>query len=204
MGQECEVGKEGYVVVELPLPPGCLPSLYRADERFQKGYLDRFPGYYFTGDGGYRDEDGYVFITGRVDDVINVAGHRLSTAEMEEVIAGHIAVAECAVFGTKDNLKGQVPIAVITTKPDRLQDDALLQAQLVQLVRDQIGAVACMKTVIIAERLPKTRSGKILRKTMRQIADDDELTIPSTIENRDVIPKIQHIINSALSKDIAA
>ncbi len=181
--QEMPPNQPGVVVVKLPLPPGTLPTLWQADQRFLDSYLNPFPGYYFTGDEGYIDDDGYVFIMGRVDDVINVAGHRLSTGAMEEVIATHPDVAECAVIGAADSFKGQLPVGFVVLKAGVNRPDAELQAELVQMMRDQIGAVASFKKVAVVARLPKTRSGKILRGTMRKIADGAAYTAPSTIDD---------------------
>ncbi len=180
-----EVGPEqpGVVTVKLPLPPGTLPTLWQADQRFLDSYVNPFPGYYFTGDEGYKDADGYVYIMGRVDDVINVAGHRLSTGAMEEVLATHQDVAECAVIGAADSFKGQLPVGFVVLKAGVNRDHAELKKELVQLVRDQIGAVAAFKEVTVVARLPKTRSGKILRGTMRKIADAAPYTVPSTIDD---------------------
>lgn len=191
-GELCHPGEEGYVAIKLPLPPGCLPTLWGDNERFRKGYLEKFPGYYFSGDGGYIDTDGYFFITGRVDDIINVAGHRLSTAEMEEVVASHKAVAECCVVGIEDELKGQIPLALIVAKTGEEANLEQIEKEVVQLVRQQIGAVAALKMVVPVARLPKTRSGKILRKIIRAIADGKEFTVPSTIDDLDIIPEIEH------------
>lgn len=188
-GSHCNPNEEGYVAVKLPLPPGCLPTLFNNNERFKVGYLNRFEGYYFTGDGGFYDEDGYFYITGRVDDVINVAGHRLSTAEMEEVVASHKEVVECAVIGVEDPLKGQIPLAIVVDKNGSSVNEKL-KTELIQLVRDEIGAVASLKKVVLAKRLPKTRSGKILRKTMRAIADEKPYNLPSTIDDPSVIDEI--------------
>ncbi|UKN01364.1 acetate--CoA ligase [Paracrocinitomix mangrovi] len=182
---------EGYVAVKLPLPPGNLLSLWNDDERFQNGYLKKFPGYYFSGDGGYKDADGYVFITGRVDDIINVAGHRLSTAEMEEVISMHPLVAECAVFGVHCELKGQKPLGLVVVKPGIKIDFKDLHSDLVQAVRKEIGPVASFKDVVVVNRLPKTRSGKILRKLLRDIADNKEYKIPSTIDDIAIVSEIE-------------
>ncbi len=190
-GEETTNSAEGYVAVKLPLPPGTLMSLWGNPERFKKGYLDRFPGYYFSGDGGYQDEDGYIFITGRVDDVINVAGHRLSTAEMEEVVAAHAAVAECAVFGVHCDLKGQKPLGLIVLKSELDQDVSNIQKDIIKRVRHEIGAVASFKDVLVVERLPKTRSGKILRKLLRNIADELNYNIPSTIDDPNIIEEIK-------------
>jgi propionyl-CoA synthetase len=181
--QEMPPNQPGVVVVKLPLPPATLPTLWNADQRFLESYLDPFPGYYFTGDEGYIDEDGYVFIMGRVDDVINVAGHRLSTGAMEEVIATHPDVAECAVIGAADNFKGQLPVGFVVLKAGVDRPAEEIQAELVQMMRDQIGAVASFKQVAVVARLPKTRSGKILRGTMRKIADGASYTVPSTIDD---------------------
>jgi propionyl-CoA synthetase len=179
--------------VKLPLPPGCLPTLFNDNQRFIDGYLSRFPGYYFTGDGGYKDEQGYFFITGRVDDVINVAGHRLSTAEMEEIVAAHADIAECAVIGVHCELKGQKPLAIVVRKENVSKSDEAIEAEIIKEIRDQIGAVASLKNVVVAQRLPKTRSGKILRKTMRFIADAKPYTVPSTIDDVTVIDEITHL-----------
>ncbi|WP_281765688.1 acetate--CoA ligase [Neptunitalea lumnitzerae] len=190
-GVQVDASTEGYVAVKLPLPPGTLQNIWGNPERFQEGYLKPFKGYYFSGDGGYIDEDGYVFITGRVDDIINVAGHRLSTAEMEEVVASHNSVAECAVIGVHDDLKGQIPIALAVTKSDNLLAESVIQEEIVKDVRAVIGAVASLRMVLIVDRLPKTRSGKILRKLLRSIADDKEFSVPSTIDDPNIINEIQ-------------
>ncbi|KAB8155964.1 acetate--CoA ligase [Kordia sp. TARA_039_SRF] len=192
-GEHVPANAEGYVVAKLPLPPGTLQNLWGNPERFQKGYLERFPGYYFSGDGGYKDEDGYVFITGRVDDIINVAGHRLSTAEMEEVVASHKSVAECAVFGVHCDIKGQKPLGLIVLKSGEQLTEDFIQKEIVQNVRHEIGAVASFKDVLVVQRLPKTRSGKILRKLLRNIADENEYKIPSTIDDTNIINEIQAI-----------
>ena len=189
-GNRLGAGEEGLVVVKLPLPPGTLPTLWHDDDRFVDSYMSTFPGYYLTGDGGYIDEDGYVFVMGRVDDVINVAGHRLSTGAMEAVLADHPDVAECAVIGIADELKGQVPLgfAVLNAGADR--DAGELQDELVQMVRDQIGAVASLKRILVVKRLPKTRSGKILRRIMRSIVAGEEYQVPSTIDDPIVLDEI--------------
>ncbi|MCF8272758.1 MAG: acetate--CoA ligase [Flavobacteriaceae bacterium] len=191
-GAIVEPGTEGFVAVKLPLPPGNLLNIWGNPERFFAGYLERFPGYYFSGDGGYKDKDGYVYITGRVDDVINVAGHRLSTAEMEEVVASHPSIAECAVIGIQDDLKGQIPLALAVTKSGNEIAESVIQEEVVQSIRKKIGAVASLRQVIIIERLPKTRSGKILRKLLRSIADQEEYKIPSTIDDSLIIDEIIH------------
>ncbi len=192
-GQELGPNEEGYVVIKLPLPPGTMLDLWNDNERFRAGYLNKFPGYYLSGDGGFIDEDGYIFITGRVDDVINVAGHRLSTAEMEEIVASHHAVAECAVIGINDELKGQIPLALVVTKLGAAIEHFQLQHEVVQLVRDKIGAVASLRDVIVVNRLPKTRSGKILRKMMRSIVDGDSFQIPSTIDDETIINELKEV-----------
>lgn len=192
-GKKALMNAEGFVVAKLPLPPGTLQNLWGNPTRFKKGYLERFPGYYFSGDGGYKDEDGYVFITGRVDDIINVAGHRLSTAEMEEVVASHKSVAECAVFGVHCEIKGQKPLGLIVLKSGEAIQEAQLQNEIIQEVRHEIGAVASFKDVYIVNRLPKTRSGKILRKLLRNIADQTEYKIPSTIDDKTIINEIETI-----------
>lgn len=182
-GEECKPGEQGNVAIKLPLPPSCLPGIWGDFERFEAGYLSTYPGYYTSGDGGYMDEDGYVFIMGRTDDVINVAGHRLSTGEMEEVVAAHTAVAECAVIGVKCSLKGQIPVGFVLLKDGVEVDEAALEAELVSMVRQDIGALACFKSAVLVKRLPKTRSGKILRKLLRQVADGEPYAIPSTIDD---------------------
>lgn len=193
-GEELPAGEEGYVVIKLPLPPGTLMDLWKDNERFKAGYLNKFPGYYFSGDGGYKDEDGYIYITGRVDDVINVAGHRLSTAEMEEIVSSHHSVAECAVVGINDELKGQIPLALVVVKAGELIESFQLEHEIVHLVREQIGAVASLKNVVLVQRLPKTRSGKILRKLIRQIIDGVEYQIPSTIDDVTIIDEIVEVV----------
>jgi propionyl-CoA synthetase len=191
-GSECDANEEGAICVKLPLPPGTLPTLWGDDDRYVSSYLSAFDGYYLTGDGGYVDEDGYLFVMGRTDDVINVAGHRMSTGSIEAVLAGHPAVAECAVIGVADEIKGQVPRGFVVLKAgataDRLADD------LVEAVRDNIGAVACFKLVDVVPALPKTRSGKILRKTMRGIADGRDEPLPSTIEDPAVLDALKPIL----------
>ncbi|SHM06361.1 AMP-binding protein [Flavobacterium xinjiangense] len=189
-GTELGPNEEGYVVLKLPLPPGTLMDLWNDNPRFKAGYLNKFPGYYFSGDGGFKDEDDYIFITGRVDDVINVAGHRLSTAEMEEIVASHHSVAECAVIGINDALKGQTPLALVVTKLDAEIEHFQLEQEIIKLVRQQIGAVASLRNVVIVERLPKTRSGKTLRKLMRSISDGENYQIPSTIDDESIVDEI--------------
>jgi propionyl-CoA synthetase len=189
-GNEEAPGTIGALAVRLPMPPGSSPTLWNADERFRQTYLDTFPGYYQTADAGYVDERGYVFVMARTDDIINVAGHRLSTGAMEEVLAAHPDVAECAVIGVADELKGQVPVGFLVLKAgvDRGHDE--ISAEAVQLVRDRIGPVAAFKTATVVERLPKTRSGKILRGTMRRIADGREYVTPATIDDPAVLDEI--------------
>jgi propionyl-CoA synthetase len=182
-GKELPRGQEGMVVIKLPLPPSCLPTLWKNDQKYLESYLDPFPGYYFTGDGGYYDQDGYLYIMGRVDDVINVAGHRLSTGGMEEIIATHPDVAECAVVGMADDFKGQLPIGFVVLKAGVTKPEKIIVDELAALVRQQIGAIACYKKTLVVQRLPKTRSGKILRGTIRKICDKQEYTIPSTIDD---------------------
>ncbi|MDR1999253.1 MAG: propionyl-CoA synthetase [Frankiaceae bacterium] len=189
--------EEGAVCIKLPLPPGTLPSLWGDDARFVSSYMDAYPGYYLTGDGGFFDDDGYLYIMGRTDDVINVAGHRLSTGSMEAVIATHPAVAECAVIGVHDSLKGQLPRALVVLKANVELDPQQLQAELVQYVRDQIGAVAAFRQVDVVSGLPKTRSGKILRKSMRAIADGRDEPVPPTIEDPAVLERLIPILNPA-------
>ncbi|PKG86182.1 propionyl-CoA synthetase [Colwellia sp. 75C3] len=189
-GQQVPAGKQGSVAIKLPLPPGCLATIYRDPERLTSGYLSTYPGYYMSGDGGYIDEEGYLFIMGRIDDVINVAGHRLSTGEMEEVLSAHPAVAECAVVGINDSLKGQVPLGLVVIKNGVNTSDEDLISELKQSIRNDIGAIASLKKLLIIDRLPKTRSGKILRKTLRQMIDGQEIEIPSTIEDSQVITEL--------------
>jgi propionyl-CoA synthetase len=186
-GEEVPPGTEGAICVRLPLPPGSLTTLWRDDERYIASYLSAFDGYYLTGDGGYVDEDGYLYVMGRTDDVINVAGHRLSTGSMEAVVAGHPAVAECCVIGVQDELKGQVPRGLVVLKAGADVEADELRAELVQLVRDEIGAVASFKQVDVVAGLPKTRSGKILRRSLRAIADGRDEPVPSTIEDPAVL-----------------
>jgi propionyl-CoA synthetase len=193
-GTELGPNEEGYVVLKLPLPPGTLMDLWNDNPRFKAGYLNKFPGYYFSGDGGFKDEDDYIFITGRVDDVINVAGHRLSTAEMEEIVASHHSVAECAVIGINDALKGQTPLALVVTKLDAEIEHFQLEQEIIKLVRQQIGAVASLRNVVIVDRLPKTRSGKTLRKLMRSIADGENYQIPSTIDDESIVEEINTVL----------
>jgi propionyl-CoA synthetase len=193
-GTELAPDETGEIVVRLPLPPGCLPTLWHDDERFVDSYLSQHPGYYVTGDGGYRDRDGYLYVMGRIDDVINVAGHRLSTGQMEEVLASHPAVAECAVIGVNDDFKGQIPRGFVVLKAGVDTEPGALSAELVQLVRDRIGPVAALRRVDVVSALPKTRSGKILRKTMRGIADGQDEPVPSTIEDPGVLDALRPVL----------
>jgi propionyl-CoA synthetase len=193
-GTPVPAGTDGAIVVKLPMPPGALPTLWNDDERFVSSYMAAFEGYYLTGDGGRIDDDGYVYVMGRTDDVINVAGHRLSTGGMEEVLAAHPDVAECAVIGVADPMKGQIPRGFVVLKAGVQRDEAELAAELVQLVREQVGAVASLKDVAVVAALPKTRSGKILRKTMRGIADGNDEPVPSTIENADVLDALRPVL----------
>jgi len=195
-GADAPAGETGEIVIRLPLPPGCLPTLWQDDKRFIDSYMSRFGDAYVTGDGGYRDTDGYLYVMGRTDDVINVAGHRLSTGEMEEILAGHPAVAECAVIGVHDELKGQVPRGFAVLKAGVATDPDTVAAELVQLVRDQIGAVAALRRVDVVAALPKTRSGKILRRTMRGIADGHDEAPPSTIEDPAVLDALRPVLTS--------
>ncbi len=191
-GSPCDAGEEGAICVRLPLPPGALPTLWGDDARFEASYLCEHPGYYLTGDGGYLDDDGYLYVLGRIDDVINVAGHRLSTGPMEALVAAHPAVAECAVIGVADDIKGQVPRALVVLKRGASADG--LAEDLIAAVRNEIGAVACFKQVDVVPALPKTRSGKILRKTMRDMSQGKDGPMPSTIED----PNVLHLIRPIL------
>ncbi len=195
-GNDVPRGTLGNVVIKLPLPPACLPTLWNADQRFRQAYLDEFPGYYKTADAGMIDEDGYLFVMARTDDIINVAGHRLSTGAMEEVLAEHPAVAECAVIGVNDDLKGQAPLGLVVLNAGATCDHETLEKEAVTLVRERIGPVAAFRKVVVVKRLPKTRSGKILRSTMQKIADREEWTMPATIDD----PAILDEIAEALAK----
>lgn len=193
-GQPLGPNEEGYVCLKLPLPPGCFPTLWRDTPRFRAAYLDRFPGYYLSGDGGYIDEDGYVFITGRVDDVINVAGHRLSTGEMEELVSSHPAIAECAVVGIACPLRGQRPVGFVVLKDGQTITAEVIEQELIALIREKIGALASFRNTLTVKRLPKTRSGKILRKTIRQLADGDPFEIPPTIDDPLILDEIRGLL----------
>lgn len=189
-GHAVETGTLGNIVVKLPLPPSCLPTLWNADERFKTTYLEEFPGYYKTADAGFVDEDGYLFIMARTDDIINVAGHRLSTGGMEEVIAGHKDVAECAVIGIADKLKGQIPAGFLIINSGVSRGEEEIEKEVISLVREKIGPVAAFKTAIAVNRLPKTRSGKILRATMQKIADGEDWKMPATIDDPAILTEI--------------
>jgi propionyl-CoA synthetase len=193
-GRAANAGETGSIVLELPLPPGCLPTLWNDDAGFREAYLDRYPGCYQTADAGSVDEDGYLWIMSRTDDIINVAGHRLSTGGMEEILAGHPDVAECAVIGVKDSLKGQIPLGFAVLNAGTARDEEELVAELVARVRTHLGPVAAFKQACVVERLPKTRSGKILRGIMRRIADSEEYHFPATIEDPDVLPEIEEAL----------
>ena len=189
-GREVPAGTIGGLMIRLPLPPGCLPTMWNNDAGFERSYLSRHPGWYLTGDAGYADEDGYVFVMSRIDDIINVAGHRLSTGAMEEVLSGHPDVAECAVVGVADELKGEVPVGFVVTKAGVDRDEAAIAAELVERVRALIGPVAAFKSATVVPRLPKTRSGKILRGTIKKIADGIQYSVPATIDEPAVLDEI--------------
>ncbi|XPF92781.1 propionyl-CoA synthetase [Colwellia sp. RE-S-Sl-9] len=196
-GNELTKGEEGNIAIKLPLPPGCLSTIWKNADRFKDGYLKAFPGYYVTGDSGYIDSENYLYIMGRTDDIINVAGHRMSTGEMEEVISNHFAIAECAVIGGHCPIKGQIPTALVVVKNNISLSNADLELELKQAIREQIGPIASLKAVYIVERLPKTRSGKILRKTIRQIVDGEEYQMPSTIDDPNVLDELQLLLSAA-------
>jgi Acyl-coenzyme A synthetases/AMP-(fatty) acid ligases len=193
-GENVPAGTEGAIAIKLPLPPCTLPTLWKDDERFVESYLTRYPGYYLTGDGGHLDEDGYLFVMGRTDDVINVAGHRLSTGALEEAVAGHPDVAECAVIGVNDTLKGQVPRGFVVLKAAVDRDPETIRRELVDRVREQVGAVASLREIDIVGGLPKTRSGKILRRTMRGIAEGRDEAVPSTIDDPAVLDAMRPVL----------
>jgi len=189
-GREALPGDTGNVVIRLPLPPGCAPTLWNNEQGYEKSYLSAYPGYYLTADAGFKDEDGYLWIMSRTDDVINVAGHRLSTGAMEEVLAAHPDVAECAVVGVSDAIKGEVPLGLVVLKAGAARNRDELVAELVELVRQRIGPVASFKTATPVKRLPKTRSGKIVRGTIKKIADGVTYTIPPTIDDPAILDEI--------------
>jgi len=195
-GKELTHDQIGTIVVKLPLPPGCLPTLWSNDAGFQRSYLEAFPGYYLTADAGYKDEDDYLYIMSRVDDIINVAGHRLSTGGMEEVLASHPDVAECAVVGVSDEIKGEIPIGFVVTKAGVTRSEADLVAELTQKVRETIGPVAAFKIALVVKRLPKTRSGKILRGTIKKIADGLPYLPPATIDDPAILDEIGEALRS--------
>ena len=190
-GETVKPGDIGRIMIKLPLPPCCLPTLWNADDRYVQSYLSLQPGYYLTGDAGYMDEDGYIYVMSRIDDIINVAGHRLSTGSMEGVLSSHPDVAECAVIGAADQLKGELPLGLVVLKSGVDRDPAVIQKELVNKVRDEIGPVAAFKTVVIVPRLPKTRSGKTLRGTMKAIADGKDYKVPATIDDPAILDEIQ-------------
>ncbi len=195
-GNEISSDDIGNIVIKLPMPPGCLPTLWNNDARFQESYLSAYPGYYLTGDAGYKDKDDYLWIMSRIDDIINVAGHRLSTGGMEEVLAGHPDVAECAVIGVADDLKGEIPLGLVVIKAGVNRQETDIVKELVALVRDKIGPVASFKVAAIVKRLPKTRSGKILRGTMKKIADGQEYKMPATIDDPAILEEITAILET--------
>ncbi len=194
VGNQVERGAIGALVVKQPLPPGTLMTLWQNDKRFQESYLDNFPGYYETSDAGYIDEDGYVYVMARTDDIINVAGHRLSTGALEEVLADHPDVAECAVVGVYDQLKGQLPIGMLVINKGVTKDHSQIVREVIKMVRERIGPVAAFKTATVIDRLPKTRSGKILRGTIRNIADRVDFKIPATIEESSTIDEMREAL----------
>jgi propionyl-CoA synthetase len=195
--QEMAPGQIGSIAIKLPMPPACLPTLWNNDDGFEKSYLAKHPGFYLTGDAGYRDEDGYLYIMSRVDDIINVAGHRLSTGAMEEVLSAHPDIAECAVVGVADEIKGEVPVGFVVTKAGVSRADGEIVRELVDKIRQQIGPVASFKTALVVKRLPKTRSGKILRGTMKRIADSQAYTAPATIDDPAILDEITDALKSA-------
>ncbi len=195
-GHEMPVGAIGAIAVKLPLPPSCMPTLWQNDGRFKQAYMSRYPGFYLTGDAGYHDEDGYLFVMSRIDDVINVAGHRLSTGSIEEVLASHGDVAECAVIGAGDDHKGAVPMGMVVLKAGVARDHQEICKELVQKVREDVGPVAAFKCVTVVKRLPKTRSGKILRGTMKNIADSAPYTMPATIDDPAILDEIAHSLRT--------
>ena len=194
-GHPVKPGDIGGLVVKLPLPPGTFPTLWNAEQRYFDSYMDEYPGYYKTADAGYIDEDGYVYVMARTDDIINVAGHRLSTGGMEEVLAAHPDVAECAVIGVADKLKGQLPLGFLVLKAGVDRDEAEIVKEVVAMVRDRIGPVAAFKTATVVQRLPKTRSGKILRGTMQKIADSETWKMPATIDDPAILEEIEDALH---------
>ena len=196
-GRPAMPGAIGALVCKLPLPPGTLPTLWNAEARYRSSYLERFPGFYETADAGMIDDDGYIYVMARTDDIINVAGHRLSTGAMEEVLASHPDVAECAVIGVADSIKGQVPLGFLVLKAGVKRAHALIVVEVVKLVRERIGPVAAFKTATVVRQLPKTRSGKILRGTMQKIADAQEYRIPATIDDPAILDEIRASLRAA-------
>ena len=196
-GSEAKRGEMGDICVKLPLPPSTFPTLWNADQRYKENYMSTYPGYYQTYDAGHIDEDGYVWIMSRTDDIINVAGHRLSTGSMEEVLSEHPDVAECAVVGIADKLKGQMPIGMVVLKAGVSKSEEDIQKECVKMIREKIGPVAAFKTAIVIKRLPKTRSGKVLRGTMRKIADKEEYKMPATIDDPAILTEITDSLKSA-------
>ncbi|MCP4686452.1 MAG: propionyl-CoA synthetase, partial [Desulfobacterales bacterium] len=191
-----EAGEIGALVVKLPLPPGTLPSLWKNDPGFLAAYMEEFPGYYKTADAGFIDEDGYVFVMARTDDIINVAGHRLSTGGMEEVLADHPEVAECAVLGVDDKLKGQIPVGFLVLNAGVERDHDEIVAEVVKMVRERIGPVASFKKAVVVQRLPKTRSGKILRGTIQKIADNKDYKVPATIDDPTILGEMKEALET--------
>ena len=198
-GELVPQGDHGNIAIKLPLPPGTLTTIWGDHKRFNSGYLNTYPGYYLTGDEGYLDDDNYLFVMGRCDDVINVAGHRLSTGRMEEIVGAHPAIAECAVIGVEDPLKGQLPMGLVVLKNGVTINADTLALELKQMVREKIGAIGCCENSVVVQRLPKTRSGKILRRTIRQIADGKAYSVPSTIDDPAILDEIKDAINTLRS-----
>jgi len=198
-GSQLDRGVTGNLALRLPLPPGCAPTLWEDDDGYRRAYLEDFAGWYRTGDAGHVDADGDVWVLGRTDDIINVAGHRLSTGAMEEVLAAHPAVAECAVIGVADALKGELPLGLVVLKAGISQDSSQLGDDLVAMVRERIGAVASFRSVVVVDQLPKTRSGKILRRTLRDLANGGTVSMPPTIEDPDVVERLRDVFAPAAS-----
>jgi propionyl-CoA synthetase len=197
-GEPLPAGELGSLAVKLPLPPGSFPTLWNAQDRFVDSYLSTFPGYYNTGDAGLIDEDGYAFILSRTDDIINVAGHRLSTGQMEEVLADHPDVAECAVLGINDVMKGEVPLGLVVLNSGVQRDYSEVVSELIASVRNRIGPVAAFKLAAVVDRLPKTRSGKILRATIRKMANGEEVSVPATIDDPAILVEIRRALDATL------
>ncbi len=193
-GKECKAYENGNIVIKLPLPPGTMSNLWKDTERFKEAYLSFLPGYYFSGDGGYKDDQGYIYVMGRVDDVINVAGHRFSTGQMEEILSSHASVAECAVVGMKDSIRGHIPVGFVVLKDGLDLDPASLEAQLIAAMQNSIGKVAFFKTAIIVKRLPKTRSGKILRRSLSHLGEKPSIPIPPTIDDPAILDEVKQLL----------